>query len=91
MTAEADPDGKGLSFSYLGKIERGLERPSVARMEMLAELLGLDPGEFIEYRLARAREQLDERAVGLEQAARNLRMIGDALRETGREHPAKAY
>lgn len=60
-------------------------------METLAELLGLDPGEFIEYRLARAREQLDERAVGLEQAARNLRMISDALRETGREHPAKAY
>lgn len=50
-------------------------------MEMLADHLGLDPAEtFVEYRLALARDALDERVVGLEAAAATLDSIEAATR-----------
>jgi transcriptional regulator with XRE-family HTH domain len=42
--------------------------PSAQTLERVAEALGVDPSEFPEYRLARARERLDERQVGMDAA-----------------------
>lgn len=49
--------------------------PSVTLMELAAEVLDLDPGEFVEYRLAKAREALDEQAVGWDAAVREMRRV----------------
>jgi transcriptional regulator with XRE-family HTH domain len=55
---------------------RGRARyPSAATLAALAPPLGVEPEEFPEYRLARARELLDERAVGLERALATLERI----------------
>lgn len=49
--------------------------PSADMLEKLSEALGVHPSEFPEYRLAKARQMLDERAVGLEQALATLEQI----------------
>lgn len=54
-----------------GKTSRS-RYPSAEVLEAIAAALGCEPDDFIEYRLAKARELLDERAVGLEQALANL-------------------
>lgn len=89
LTVDHDPDGKGLTFGYVGQLERGTQRPNVKRMEFFADLLGIEPTEFIEYKLAMARRELDERAVPLEQAARTLDQTQAALRAMALEEEAK--
>lgn len=55
--------------------------PSPATLEALAAALNEEPTVFVEYRLARARGELDERIVGLDQAMENLDRIVTALRQ----------
>ena len=45
---------------------------TVDQMERLASVLGVSPGHFAEYRLARARALLDPSVVGFERAMANL-------------------
>lgn len=89
---------RGLSIDRLGKRTKvsgetlkALERPpdsnrsrypSTETLEDVAQALGVDPSEFPEYRLAKARELLDERAnpEGLAGALAVLDQITDALR-----------
>ena len=54
--------------------------PSAEALEVLSDALGVDPSEFPEYRLAKARELLDERVNGLDGALETLTQITDALR-----------
>lgn len=54
--------------------------PSAATLEDVAQALGVDPSEFPEYRLAKARGELDERVHGLGGALTTLGQITDALR-----------
>ena len=66
---------------------------TVDQMERLASVLGVSPGHFAEYRLARARALLDPSVVGFERAMANLDRIrgrregrsrsGDPARESG--------
>jgi hypothetical protein len=48
-------------------------------MERVAEVLGIDPAYFAEYRLAMARHVLDERGVGFDAAVANLAKVRAAL------------
>ena len=66
---------------------------TVDQMERLASVLGVSPGHFAEYRLARARALLDPSVVGFERAIANLDRLrgrresrgrpGDSARESG--------
>ena len=69
-------DGDKPSKAQLDKSMRGALPVRRETMEMLARHLGLDPAEtFVEYRLALARDALDERVVGLQAAAEMLEAI----------------
>jgi transcriptional regulator with XRE-family HTH domain len=46
--------------------------PRPATFERISEALGVDPSVFPEYRLAKARERLDERKVGYDAALESL-------------------
>jgi transcriptional regulator with XRE-family HTH domain len=82
----------GGTTGHLGQIERGEQKaaPSVALMEILADELGVPPATFHEYRLGRARELLDERVVGLEQALATLSQVEEALMRSARSRAANA-
>jgi transcriptional regulator with XRE-family HTH domain len=59
---------------------RGRARyPSAATLEALSAALGVEPDEFPEYRLARARALLDERVVGLDGALATYERIRSRL------------
>lgn len=62
-----------ISSSLVAKIETGKRQPTPPVMRALAAALDVDPNVFVEYALAEARRQLDERQVGLEQAQKALR------------------
>jgi len=47
ITLEALADQVGLSYSYLGEIERGRRNPTLAVVERLAEALKVDPGDLL--------------------------------------------
>lgn len=59
--------------------------PSIETLERLAEALEVSPAEFAEYRLARARELLDERARGLDEALRCLEAFDSAQQRLAEE------
>ena len=69
----------GVSIDSIRILERSPDRvarvryPSAKTLAALAEGLDVPPEEFPEYELARARELLDERVVGLDVALENLR------------------
>lgn len=66
-------DRRGLSHTYLVQMARGTaERTSAAAIEIVAQALTIDPSEIAEYRLAKAREQLDPAQVGLDRALEAL-------------------
>lgn len=85
---------KGVGFDTIRALEQDPSRdredgkrsraryPSASTIEALAGALEVDPSEFPEYRLARARALLDERVRedGLEGALATLTQITDALR-----------
>lgn len=83
--ARAHAPGGAVSLSLIQKrLAPGSDaRPSRELLEAIAAALDVDPNEFAEYRLARAREDLDERVVGLEEALENYDRIITALRQRG--------
>lgn len=83
------PPGTAVSLSLIQKrlAPGSTKRPSAAMLEALAAALKVEPAVFVEYRLARAREKLDEEVLGLAAAERNLSRIETAL-EAG--PPARA-
>lgn len=72
-----DPDGRGVSVSLVQKrLAKGSRaRPSMELMRSIARVLDADPALFAEYRLALARAQLDEQAIGLAAAVENLARV----------------
>jgi transcriptional regulator with XRE-family HTH domain len=58
----------------------GRRHPSKVLIEHVAAVLGVPPEEFEEYRLALAREQLDERERPLDEALANLELFDAARR-----------
>lgn len=64
--------GRRLTAGAISQIEQGRIRPERDTMEALATALDADPTTWLEYRLARARESLDERVVGAESAVQAL-------------------
>ncbi len=46
---------KGATAGAIGQFERGVTRPRPDTIETLARALAVDPTEFVEYQLARAR------------------------------------
>gem|GEM_PF-5252672 len=68
-TRAADAGGRGLSYAYLSKLERGAAPAAPPVMELIARTFGIDAGRFLEHRLHVARLALDERHAGLESAA----------------------
>jgi transcriptional regulator with XRE-family HTH domain len=70
-----DTSVAGTSPNTVKKAARG-ERPlRPVQMEAIADVLGVSPNAFVEYRLARARRLLDETQVSLEEAADHLNAI----------------
>lgn len=67
---EQDPDAAGA-----GQKRSRARYPSAATLEAVSRALDVDPSEFPEYRLAKTRELLDERALegGLEEAWANYK------------------
>jgi transcriptional regulator with XRE-family HTH domain len=74
---------EGLSYGMIRSLERpyASERggnlsasryPTTGTLERISEALGVDPSIFPEYRLAKARERLDERKVGYDAALGSL-------------------
>lgn len=87
-TQEIDPRGKGLSHSYLGNLARGDDKTSnTDTMQLIAQALDVDPSSFTQYRLALARDLLDERVVGLPEAVKNLVLVEAQLHEEGMDGP----
>ncbi|MDZ4052126.1 helix-turn-helix transcriptional regulator [Brevundimonas sp.] len=48
MTIEALAQDAGLSYSYLGEIERGLRNPTLAVIEGLADSLAVEPHSLLQ-------------------------------------------
>lgn len=68
--------GGGMSAAHLSRLARGLDPPSVAAMEAIADALGANPSYFAEYRLAAGRALLDEHGPdGLDGALRRLQRL----------------
>lgn len=78
-TRAADPDGEGLSVSYIAALAKGTERPGRGAMDLIARSFELSPAYFVEFRLATLRDCFDERRVGVTEAARRLRVLGGGL------------
>lgn len=72
MSIRALADASGLSRSTIGNVLTSTDPPGIHAMEALARGLGVEPGAFTEYRLAKAREALSEKIVGLDRAAATL-------------------
>jgi transcriptional regulator with XRE-family HTH domain len=70
--------GRRVSTSYIQQIEWGRSPPSAEVLEAIAQHFDVDPSLFAEYRLARARELLDDRAVGLAAAVENYELLAEA-------------
>ncbi len=70
--ATRDVDGKGITHAHINMLANGRDRPSMRAMELIAEVFGIEPDYFAEYRLAAAMRDLDPTEVGLEQALENL-------------------
>ncbi len=77
--AAYDPNIEGTSLANLRKVIRGQRPLNAALIERVAAALGVPATEFPEYRLALARDSLDERVVGLEAALDQLTLIDSAL------------
>lgn len=68
-------DGKGVAYQTIGNIRRGDDEASPRVLALISEAAGVGANYFAEVRLAHARDQLDEREVGLENALANLAAI----------------
>ena len=70
--ATRELDGKGMTHAHINMLANGHDRPSMRAMELIAQVCGVQPDYFAEYRLAVAMRELDPAEVGLEQALENL-------------------
>jgi transcriptional regulator with XRE-family HTH domain len=61
-----------MSSAWFSKVKQGQRPATLDFLRGIAGALQIEPERFIEYRLAVARRQLDEREVGLEEAVRAL-------------------
>lgn len=66
-----------LTGSWIAAMKSGKRPLHADVLEGLAGALGIEPERFAEYRLARARDLLDEKVVGLDQALANLGHLVD--------------
>jgi transcriptional regulator with XRE-family HTH domain len=76
-------DGKGMTHAHINMLANGHDRPSMRAMELIAQVCGVQPDYFAEYRLASAMRDLDPAEVGLETALANLNARLGARRRTG--------
>jgi transcriptional regulator with XRE-family HTH domain len=74
-TRAADPKGRGLNHSHIAGLTNGREVPGEHALELLAAALEIPIDSFAEYRLARFREQFDDRRVGPQRAWSNLESL----------------
>jgi transcriptional regulator with XRE-family HTH domain len=81
-------DGKGMTHAHINMLANGHDRPSLRAMELIAEVCGVQPEHFAEYRLAVAMRELDPTEVGLEHALANLNARLGAQRRSGARAPA---
>jgi transcriptional regulator with XRE-family HTH domain len=65
-------DGRGMTHAHINMLANGRDKPSTRAMELIAEVCGVEPEYFAEYRLGMAMRELDPAYVGLEQALDNL-------------------
>lgn len=79
VTAIGNPDWPALakelgdvSYESLRKAVTAERPPSIKIMEMVAEVLGVDPNIFWEYQLAQAQRAFDPKEVGEDEAFANL-------------------
>ena len=68
-----------LTGSWISQLRRGKRPLAIDILEGIAGALEVDPNVFVEYRLAVARRALDEKEVGLAQAAATLTALGDVV------------
>ena len=47
-------DGKGMTHAHINMLANGHDRPSMRAMELIAQVCGVEPDYFAEYRLASA-------------------------------------
>lgn len=83
-TAEVDPDGEGLSHTYIGNIARDVDKASTEALSLLARAAGVEPRYFAEVRLAAVRRLFDPREVDLDVALANLDRVRGIRLEDGR-------
>jgi transcriptional regulator with XRE-family HTH domain len=76
-------DGKGMTHAHINMLANGHDRPSRRAMELIAEVCGVEPDHFAEYRLVSAMRELDPDEVGFEQALENLNARLGARRRAG--------
>jgi transcriptional regulator with XRE-family HTH domain len=76
-----DLDVRGTNPNTLNKVMQGKTRLNDALARAVATVLGVPPETFTEYRLSRLRHDLDEAAVGFDDAAAKLALIEAALRQ----------
>jgi transcriptional regulator with XRE-family HTH domain len=71
-----DPNEDGTSADTFTSVMYGrIPTPGVPLLQAVARALGVDASEFTEYRLAVARDLLDQRKVGLDAAYENLQAV----------------
>jgi uncharacterized Zn finger protein len=85
-----DPAVKGTNPDTMKSVMAGRRRPTPVLMEAVARVLDVAPDAFAEYRLALARNQLDEREVGLGAAVAHLERIEAAMRTRPRRPSGRA-
>jgi transcriptional regulator with XRE-family HTH domain len=84
-------DGKGMTHAHINMLANGHDRPSTRAMELIAQVCGVDPSHFAEYRLVSAMRELDPDEVGFERALENLNArLGARRRSAAKARPARA-
>ncbi|MDQ6805748.1 MAG: helix-turn-helix domain-containing protein [Actinomycetota bacterium] len=77
LTQHHDAGQRGVTYAYLCALTSGREYPSRRSLELIAASFGIEPGYFVEYRLAELRDQLDRRRAGFQAAwRRSLQLAG---------------
>lgn len=76
VKVELEP--RGIKYETLRKAIAGERSPGASLIESVAEVVGVRPEYFIEYRLAQALQQFDPNEVGFEKARDNLRKWAEA-------------
>ena len=90
-------DGKGMTHAHLNMLANGHDKPSMRAMTLIAQVCGVQPEYFANYRLAAAMRELDPAEVGLEQALENLsarlgeRRSADARARQGQRPQARPH